>query len=342
MFLVIASEVAPKGDDPIKDFMDSLLVEPGVLKWDEIAERYEIVVRQGLFLQKKKCILQYFDSQHSIAGLHKFKNEIEETASDFALLPLEGDESPVAQVAYDILYDGSVNKFRSVKAIAENRWELARHLAKQTQLHLLTEGKLEPDMRVELFHFFKGANAIDYWDMWERVIGFFLVADNSTTVEKFVKAMRSEIRRTHFIGEREVTSKLRITLEEHLQISLDLTLAVLAQSDFTGNQSPSIWRKANLIRHYLVAVPLLNYTEYDGDLTAQVEDVALNIEELKVQLSPRYVHFDECVAFYDAGCAIASENDSIALANQLYAQFHGTELEEVQSQLTPATLSETK
>jgi hypothetical protein len=332
--------MAPKGDDPIKEFMDSLLVEPGILKWDESAERYELVVRPGLFLQKKKCILQYFDSEHSIAGLNKFKNEIEENASDFALLPLEGDESPVAQVAYDILYDGSVNKFRSIKAIAENRWELARHLAKQTQLHLLTEGKLAAVMRLELFHFFKGANAIDYWDMWERVIGFFIVADNVTTVEKFTKAMNMEINRTHFSGSRDVTTKLRVSLHEHLQTSSDLTVAVLAQNDFSGNPAQNIWRQSNLIRHYLVAVPLLNYTKYDGDLTAQVDDIALECEELKVKLSPRYVHFDECVAFYDYGCAIESDNDSIARANKLYEQFHGSELEEVHSQLSPPIRSE--
>ena len=71
-----------------------------------------------IFLQKKKCNLQYFDAQHSIAGLEKFKKQLEENASDFALLPVEGDESPVEQVAYDLLYDGSVNKLRSVIAFS--------------------------------------------------------------------------------------------------------------------------------------------------------------------------------------------------------------------------------
>jgi hypothetical protein len=333
IFLVIASEFSPKGEDHIKDFMSRLLVDSRVLKWHERDEEFEFVTLPGLFLQKKKCILQYFDAQHSIAGLDKFQKQIEGNASDFALLPLEGDESPVAQVAYDILYDGSVNKFRSVKSIGENRWELARHLAKQTQLYLLTEGKIAPEMKKELFHFFKGRSAIDYWDMWERVVGFFLVADTTETAEKFCKAMQLEINRTHFKGGREVSAKLRITLGQHLKLCMELTKAVRTDSDFAGDLMENIWRKSNLIRHHLVAVPLLNFTNFGGDFTKHAEGVDLEVEEWKAVFSPRFVHFEECLAFYDSGCAMPAETDSVALANQLYARFHGDEVKEVRSQV---------
>jgi hypothetical protein len=39
----------------------------------------------------------------------------------------EADNS-MEDVAYELLYEGSVNKFRSVKGVSENRYELAKHL----------------------------------------------------------------------------------------------------------------------------------------------------------------------------------------------------------------------
>ena len=102
ILLVVASESVPQ-KDPILGFMDEVLVNAGVLKWHEDSQRFELCARPGLFLQKKKCILQFFEAGHTIAGLEKFKKELQENASDFALLPVEGDDSPVEQVAYDLL-----------------------------------------------------------------------------------------------------------------------------------------------------------------------------------------------------------------------------------------------
>ena len=334
ILLVITSETPPDGPEPIKDFIGRVLVDSGVLSWDNANRRYELNSRPGLYLQERKCILQYFDAEHSIAGLDKFQRQIEENASDFALLPLEGDESPVAQVAYDLLYDGSVNKVRSVKAIAENRWELARHLAKQTQLHLLTQGTLDPAMKAELFNFFKGRSAIDYWDMWERVISFLLVAENELAARAFHKAMKPAIGRMHFNGAQQVSAQLRATLNQHLDICLDLTLAVKHEDSFLG-MLPNAWRQSNLIRHHLVAVPLLNFTKFDGDLTAHVDCGGWEIDEWKAKHSPRFVHFDECLAFVDSGQNPTAAEDSVTRANKLYAQFHGAELADVQSEVVP-------
>ena len=203
ILMVVAMPKPPEGSDPIMSFMNRVLVNTGILVCDANQERFELRSRPGLFLQKKKCILQFFDADHSTAGLEKFQKQIEENASAFALLPVDGDDSPIAQVAYDLLYDGSANKFRSVKAVAENRWELAGHLAKQTQLHLLTEGPVDKDLKDELFRFFKGRNAIDYWDMWERVISFLVIAGDQKGAERFSKAMRSESMKLKYLSSNE-------------------------------------------------------------------------------------------------------------------------------------------
>jgi len=321
--------------------MDRVLVNAGVLKWDEQEARFELRSRPGLFLQKRKCILQFFDAEHSTAGLEKFQKQIEENASDFALLPVDGDDSPVAQVAYDLLYDGSVNKFRSVKAVAENRWELAGHLAKQTQLHLMTEGPVDRDLKDELFRFFKGRNAIDYWDMWERVICFLVIAGDQKGAERFSKAMRSETMKLNYSSSIEATADirsgvsihLRQALTAHLDLCMELSLAVTKSTGEGGDSATRRWRKSNLIRHHLVAIPLLNYTNYEGNLASPSGASSLVIDQQKVLNTPRFVHFDECLGFVDSGCAQTNKKDAVARANEVYEQFHGSELEDVTSEL---------
>lgn len=337
ILMVVPTSKAPgEGEaeigDPIMKFMDDVLVNSGILTWNVDRESYELNSRPGLYLQKKKCALQFFDAQHSTAGLDKFQKQLEENASDFALLPVDGDESPVAQVAYDLLYDGSVNKFRSVKAVAENRWELAGHLAKQTQLHLMTDGDIDLDLKEELFRFFKGRNAIDYWDMWERVISFLFVAGDSKAAELFRDCMWAENIKITYVNQYEishrmraqVSTKLRETLGAHLKLCMELGLAVTETLEKAGDSATRLWRESNLIRHHLVAVPLLNYTNFDGNLVAPSNAKGLIIDLRKAENSPRFVHFDECLTFVDSGCARLSNGDSVSIANKIYTQFHGS------------------
>ena len=341
ILMVVAMSQPPEELDPIKSFMDRVLVNAKILIWDENHERFELRSRPGLFLQKKKCILQFFDADHSTAGLEKFQKQIEENASNFALLPVDGDDSPVAQVAYDLLYDGSVNKFRSVKAIAENRWELAGHLAKQTQLHLMTDGPVDRVLKDELFRFFKGRNAIDYWDMWERVLSFLIIAGDQKGADRFSKAMRSESMKVTYSPSNEalvgnqskVSVHLRRTLATHLDLSMELSLAVTSSTGKGSAVATRHWRESNLIRHHLVAIPLLNYTDYDGNLASPSSASGLVIDDRKVVNTPRFVHFDECLGFVDSGCARTNKKDAVARANEVYKQFHGAEHGDVTSEV---------
>ncbi len=331
IMMVVAMSEPPEESDPIMSFMNRILVKSEIIRWEKKNAGFELCSRPGLFLQKKKCNLQFLDADHSAAGLDKFQKQIDDNASAFALLPVDGDESPVAQVAYDLLYDGSANKFRCVKAVAGNRWELAGHLAKQTQLHLMTEGAVDKDLRDELFRFFKGRNAIDYWDMWERVISFFLVAKDRESADRFSNAIRSEIFKMNYPPLKEsatnkrlsVTRMLREAMIAHLDLCMELSLAATSITGEGSTPETRLWRSSNLIRHHLVAIPLLNYTGFEGDLTAPENAKGLVIDERKAVNTPRFVHFDECLGFVDSGCAQRNKKDSVTRANEVYKQFHG-------------------
>ena len=114
------------------------------------------------------------------------------------LLPVDEADSSLEEVAYELLYEGSVNKFRSVKGTAENRYELAKHLSRQTILHLLTDDPPNPNISLGLRKFFRGKNAIEFHDLWERVFTFFFVADDAKSANTFFKQLRQEIKRVSY------------------------------------------------------------------------------------------------------------------------------------------------
>lgn len=339
ILIVVAMPKAPAQSSPVSDLMDRILVKPGIVDIDEDHQSYKIQSRTGLLLQKKKCLMQYFDVNHSIAGLEKFQKQIEENASDFALLPVDGDDSPVAQVAYDLLYDGSVNKFRSVKAVAENRWELATHLAKKTQHYMMTKVAVDTQMAGELLKFFKGRSSIEFWDMWERVISFFVIAEDKGSYVQFIRAIRREISKTSLPtpklskSQLSITQKLRKSLQEHLDRCIEMSDGLLSTFKNKNQNSINLFRTANLIRHHLVAIPLLNYTDYQGSLVSPKRARRLNIDDQKIENSPRFVHFDECMGFIESSCTTNSSEDSVVRANELYKRFHGRKHPDISSEL---------
>lgn len=341
ILMVVATPQAPDEDEPITSFMKRILVDTGILKWDEDNFRFELCSRPGLFLQRQKCVLQFFDAEHSTAGLDKFKKQIENNASAFALLPVDGDDSPVAQVAYNLMYENAVNKFRSVKAVAENRWELAGHLAKQIHLHLMTDGAANESLKGDLFRFFKGRNAIEYWDMWERVLSFLVVSGDTKSAELFCRAMRSEIQKVKYKSQSEhltkdrsqISNSIRRALKHHLEQCMELSIAVIGTASDRSTDATHQWRMSNLIRHHLVAVPLINYTNYKGNLASPWSASDLVIDPRKAKNSPRFVHFDECLELVESGSMNASEQDSITRANEIYKIFHGSAFAEVTSKI---------
>lgn len=284
--------------NPVTAFIEEILINNGLLT-EPIDERYELISRPGLYLQQDKCILQYFDKNHSIAGLEKFQKKLEQNGSDFLLMPVDEADNSIEDVAYEIMYEGSVNKFRSVKGMAENRYELAKHLARQTILHLLTDDRPEPSISLGLRRFFKGKNAIEFFDLWERVFTFFAISDDPKAAKAFDSHLTSEIKKVSTESGVEIKTLLIDGLLAHLELAKAMSQA-LCESDWgfaelIPGYEIEVLRNSNLIRHHFVRKPLLNYTNYFGPITTWKIDKPVEIDKRKLELSPRYINFDECM-----------------------------------------------
>lgn len=316
----LSSDPAVGNESPVAGFIQDLLVQPRILR-DAGGGAYAIRAREGLLLQQSKCILQYFDARHSIAGLEKFQKKLEENGSDFLLLPVDEADNSMEDVAYELLYEGSVNKFRSVKGMAENRYELAKHLARQTILHLLTDDP--PDRKVSrgLQKFFKGRSAIEFFDLWERVFTLLGIAGDQVTLRTFSKQLKSEIMRVK-ADRVAVTKQLIGDLNTHLSLSLAMADAVCAEdaglSELVVGIHSETLRRANLLRHHFVRRPLLNFTTYTGPLSARAPKASVKMDLRKVEYSPRFVNFDECMLLAYSGDIALGRKGAFEVASNIF------------------------
>lgn len=322
LVVVPAAEDPSKGeDDPIAAFIDDVLVRTRILKEPD-AGVYHLRARPGLRLQQSKCILQYFDANHSIAGLEKFKRKLEQNGSDFRLLPVDEADNSMEDVAYDLLYAGSVNKFRSVKGMAENRYELAKHLARQTVLHLLTDDPPDRKISKGLQNFFKGRSAIEFFDLWERVTTLLGIARDNTTLKAFVKQLRAEIGRVQSEDD-AVTKCIVESLEQHLKLSLSMSDAVCEEdiglSDLTETAPSEQFRRANLLRHHYVRASLLNFTDYTGPLSERTLTKKAKRDARKLAYTPRFLNLDECMLLAYSGNVVLGRKSPYEYAAAVFA-----------------------
>jgi hypothetical protein len=331
----------PKFDveNPIQSFVNHYLEQALIVKGGEAEYSIE-VGNNSLPIQKDKLILQFYDKEHSRAGLEVFKQELEDRSSAFKFLPSDHIDNELEKFAYDILYDGSANKLRSVVGLAENETELAKYLSSHITAHRLCKLDKKDTVLPQLKHFFKGQNALQFFRLWEKLYQYAVITQSQRFSNQFFQYIESEISKIDGVMpnskkiSKQMSEKLQNDLRLFNQLSLSVTLGLLdVINPYLKSLSASIiksertfstkrdelekvaicgseihfyawqFRQANLIRHQLVAWPLANFSDFDGDLTNELDiennqDIRLDTE--KVELSPRFIHFDEWQLFHIA------------------------------------------
>lgn len=354
--LIVFKDPTIKSTNQIEYFITDYLA--GLIEKSDGDENYFIKIDDNhLPLQRDKLILQYFDKDHSRAGLEVFKKEIEERSSAFKFLPEDHFDNELDKFAYDILYDGSANKLRSVVGLAENETELARYLSSHITAHRLCKLDKQETVIPQLMIFFNGINSISYCRLWEKVYQYGVILNQPSFIKYFYDLAVREVSKIRFVSSNKaatsnnvkrlylnrmssrITRKLIDDLEHYNNLALSLCLALLDSSPYNRLTIPEFpknidellnlpfdkwpttdglkglalfafrkdlnrhircFRKANFMRHNLVAWPLANFTEYDGSLVDETKFLLSDAFELiqkKVDLSPRFIHFDEYQLF---------------------------------------------
>lgn len=298
--------------------IDRMLVSRGLLMPGTSEDQYFIPSIPGLFLQQEKLIIQHFDKNHSRAGLNEFIKQIEKEASDFHFLPADERGRELDACAFDILYEGSANKLRSVIGVRENSTELGRYLARRMIENRLTSEALGKDISQQLKRFGRGKNLLDFYRNWEQIITLLIVKAQHGRASSMLERCLQVIEKIDASSPNNSgwINHMKTSLREFLSVAVGMTLALLAESEMETGGLKSIklqqllqskfsesirirrnLRDCNLLRHQWVAWPLLNFTKYSGSLISLepslLTDMTVADWAISTEYSPRFIHHDE-------------------------------------------------
>jgi len=351
IFIVIANPVVDgtSRNDKIMHCFDRYLIDTGILSKKTVKttkcrrrrnreykfsgsnseKKVEYFVKDNhrLVIQTEKLFIHFYEKDNSIALLQKFKKRLEKNASSFFHLPSNESELDIFDKAYDVIYEGSKNIFRTVEKVIENKTDFSHVL---TQI-IITLSKTDVndefirDRLEQIFQFYNGINYIRYCLLWEKIFSFTLIKGRYKECEQFYQFALNTInsiaiesiqpkRCTGCKSSSQIKEKLRNDLKKYLNYSFLIPLALLSEAEqkkalkfFSldpekGNQflKRSLkFRNANLIRHHYIMYPLLNYAEgYGGSLVdhsvlLKTNSQRMELDDKKIKYSPRYIHFDE-------------------------------------------------
>lgn len=303
----------------IRDYFSGVIERSG--------EGYKTAAKfHGLPIQKHKLLLHYFDKNFSSASLEVFKAQLEERSSAFRFLPEDEVSKEFERVAYDLLYDGSAYKFRSVIGTAENETELSKFLSSQIIAHRLCDVADDKSTIADLERFFQGKNAVQFFRLWEKLFSYGLIKNKHDFIRNIHQQFSGLISQVKFKekglqskqGEHlafDVGEKIRGDLRDFLSISIGTAFSMVSQNDsdrsqekmeaalIFADQEAEKWRLAkcfrdsNLLRHHFVSWSLLSYSKFEGELfdrrICSANAAGLQIDSVKLALTPRFIHFDE-------------------------------------------------
>lgn len=210
------------------------------LKTDDFEFHFKVKGRELLYIQNKKVMIYEFKSDQSLAAINKLKHDLQEHTSEFRFLP-EVDGLKFDVNAYELQYDGSKGKPRTLKDYKENRYGLASYLFKRTSVSLWLEKSDVKDEAEEILRFFKGKNIIDYFQQWERLFTYLVVAERKSEIVELLENSLEEIQKCYYYNKGNgdfITIGLRGTLAKYLFLSLAQALTL----------KPVLYRKGEWLR----------------------------------------------------------------------------------------------
>jgi len=314
LLIVISNPIMSNYDNKIHSFILKYFCDNKIFGWEKTKNKktkkfeylYHLLGDKNLQIQEEKIILHYYSPDHSFALLEVFKKMVEENSSAFYLLPEDDLEYYINQTSYNLLFDGSTNKFRSLEGIKENVTELSKNLTNIiTGLSQSNKQKNFKKVSDQILKFYKGKNFINFCRTWEKMFTFTIVTklqneganfynDIQDTILK-IKKISPEITKSHSAKENndciKLLEKQKIDLQYYLDLSLALSVGLLGSDNaiYSAHHKEQSFKRykdkkqiseeidrieslahyfrvSNLIRHNYIAFPLINYTSYENSL----------------------------------------------------------------------------
>lgn len=291
---------------------------------------FKIECYKNLYIQPSKTLVYYFRHDSTFAMLEKFKHEMEKRSSEFRFLPDEKlEENGFDEEAYELVFDDSIHKVKTLKDYKESRYGIASHLSKKIFYSLRNGKKNTKDDADKILKFFKGTTNLEHFRQWERLITYFVVNNNKeeflefsvNTFEQifnlplpnkfngynisYVKIAEDLLE--YFSNAMEMAFALEPSFHKPLQLKITKVFNRFYSEFNHSNDRPlhifSNWQKfrlSNMVRHNYVNIPLLNYTNISVNTSllecdfSKIKDIHnIDFSQLLIDYSPRKVRFSE-------------------------------------------------
>lgn len=290
---------------------------------------FKLQAYENLYIQPSKTLVYFFEHDSSLAMLEKFKRDIEKRSSEFRFLP---DEELAGNgfddEAYELVYDDSLNKVKTLKDYKENKYGIASHLSKKIFFSLRNGKSNNKEDSRKILKFFSGTTNLEHFSQWERLLTYFIVNDNVNEFIEFTVNTMEQIFKlplsNQFQSYNLKYSRIAVDLLEHFSIAMEMALALNPiflkskqkklqkliagfTSEFNNSNNRTLksfnnwqrFRLSNMIRHNYVNIPLLNYLEIPLKTSLIESDFSrLNLDGIEfgenlLSFSPRKVKFCE-------------------------------------------------
>ncbi|MEI7480154.1 MAG: RNA-directed DNA polymerase, partial [bacterium] len=279
---------------------------------------------KGLKIQGSKLRLFYFSPEWPLAMLNKFQKTIEENSSAFWFLPDEEEmKESLDDEAYDMQYEDTINKFRSVSDVKASKYGASVFLAKRIKLAILHNGSPDPKITKEVFRFFKGISILALYSMWEKVFSYLVVTHDVRSIKQLHRQILNALSE---LKSEERQDELVKTLTNHLNVCLQMSFSLKPHLfDLITNSDEAFslkkidikrgiknLRYSLLTRHHYLPIPSLIITDYylnsnesllsDGLLEKLLQPDSLfkKNEKLLEEIwrIPRWFYLEEACMFY--------------------------------------------
>jgi len=291
IFIVVSNVKPPK--ETINKDLDSTTYEEQTIEWlanrffsekkplkvsreesEKLGLEFSDKKYKSLRIQADKLKLFYFSPDWPHAMLNKFQKALEENSSAFWFLPDEEDvKESLDDEAYDMQYEDTINKFRSVSDVKASKYGASVFLAKRIKLAILHSGTSDDKITKEVFRFFKGVSVLALYNMWEKVFLYLLVTNDLKSIKRLHKQIILAIAELNATEKKE---SLKSTLTNHLNICLELSFSLkpslfdeLIKGDENLKEKEDLikdgiknFRFSLLTRHHYLPLPALVITDY--------------------------------------------------------------------------------
>lgn len=337
--------------DNIKLIINKYLVKTNVLKKSFINGNYYLNDYKNLIIQSDKIKVLYIDHRESRAIIDIYNDQIKIIPSQANPIPEnEFDLLSFDEVAYDIKNFSKESKIRDIGEMKIDSFKVARFFSYLTYnyAHIdvtsnrTTVRRELNDYNTKIEKFFTGSQRIEYYTNWLNYMYFLVITQDNRRLKEFISLTKKQIAllnsksidKSIYKKPASINKKAKNALLLHLNICEKLALSLdfkMVKSHFSSKEATVMqYINSNMFQHNYVAFPLVNYLEYNPQVSyirmslSDISKYPKNIESsFKFIWSPRFIHYDELMLmlFYNYHKEQNHRNSKLFLDKQLVDKF---------------------